>query len=206
MSELRAVLFDLDGVLIDSRESWFRLVNAAARHFCQPDVNRVRFDACWGQGIDADLREFFPGCSACDVERFYEAHLLDFDAHMHVQAGARDTLCLLRDAALLRGVVTNTPTSLARDILAWAGLIGLVDVTAGAARERAAKPAPDLILHACRELEVAPQQALVVGDSRFDADAAAAAQARFLGFRTPDDNSMRELCELPERIGVRCRP
>jgi len=205
MPDLRAVLFDLDGVLVESQEAWFRLVNAAARHFCKPDVSRARFDAGWGQGIEADLREFFPGCAAGDLERFYAAHLLDFDAHMHVQPGARDALCQLRDAALLRGVVTNTPTPLARDILAWAGLIGLVDVTTGAAPELASKPAPDIILRACRELEVDPRQALVVGDSRFDAEAAAAARARFLGFRTPGGPALRELAELPERLGVHSR-
>ena len=205
MPELRAVLFDLDGVLVESQEAWFRLVNQAARHFCKPDVSRARFDAGWGQGIEADLRDFFPGCAAADLERFYAGHLLDFDAHMRVQPGARAVLCQLRDAALLRGVVTNTPTPLARDILAWAGLIGLVDVTAGAMPTVRSKPAPDIILLACRELEMDPRQVLVVGDSRFDAEAAAAAHTQFIGFRTPGEPSMRDLDELPEKLRLHSR-
>jgi len=205
MPDLRAVFFDLDGVLIDSKEAWFRLVNGAARHFCKPDVSRDRFDAGWGQGIDADLRQFFPGCDAGEVERFYVTHLLDFDTFLHVQPGARDTLYRLRDAELLRGVVTNTPTPLARDLLAWAGLIGLVDLTAGPAPARASKPAPDIILFACRELAVEPRRVLVVGDSHFDAEAAKAARTQFLGFRTPEEPALQALDELPARIGVRPR-
>lgn len=200
MPELRAVLFDLDGVLIDSCEAWYKLVNATARHFCKPDVTRERFDHCWGQGIEADLREFFPGCKACDIERFYEDHLLDFDACIRVEPGACDAFYRLREAGIARGVVTNTPVELARDLLAWCGLIGLVDITAGAAPGIASKPAPDLILRACRELDVAPERAVLVGDSRFDAEAAAAAHVPFLGFRSNHAPSIQDFDELLARL------
>ena len=176
MPELRAVLFDLDGVLIDSCDAWFKLVNSAARHFCKPDVTPERFQRCWGQGIEADLREFFPGCDAREVERYYEEHLLDFDSAIRIEPGAADVFCRLRDAGISRGVVTNTPIDLARDLLAWSGLIGLVDITAGAAPGIPSKPAPDLVLRACQGLEITPERAILVGDSRFDAEAAEAAR------------------------------
>ena len=41
-SPVRAVLFDLDGVLVDSYEAWYRVVNAAARRFGVPAVSRAR--------------------------------------------------------------------------------------------------------------------------------------------------------------------
>ncbi len=200
MPDPRAVLFDLDGVLVDSCEAWFQLLRAATRHFRAPDVVRARFDACWGQGIDADLREFLPGCEAAAVSRYYSAHLLDFDAHIRVEPGAREVLCRLREAEIPRGVVTNTPTALARDILAWAGLIGIVDVTVGSSPELPAKPAPDMILRACRELQVDPRQVLVVGDSHFDAQAAAAARAQFLGYKCPAGPSVQKLDDVAERL------
>jgi HAD superfamily hydrolase (TIGR01509 family) len=200
MPELQAVLFDLDGVLIDSCEAWFKLVNSTARHFCKPDVTQERFNRCWGQGIDADLQEFFPGCEAREVERYYEEHLLDFDSCIQIEPGACDLFCRLRDAGISRGVVTNTPVTLARDLLAWSGLIGLVDITAGAAREYASKPAPDLVLHACRELEVSPERAILVGDSRFDAEAAEAAHVPFLAFRSNHGPSVQNFDELLARL------
>ncbi len=200
MPEVRAVLFDLDGVLVESCEAWFQLLNLATRHFCTPDVGRARFDQSWGQGIDADVREFFPGCAAQEVARFYEDHLLDFDAAMQVQPGARALLGRLRDADIHRGVVTNTPTFLARDILAWAGLIGLVDITAGASAAHRCKPAPDLIHSACEELQLDPRLTLVVGDSRFDAEAAAAARAQFLGFRSAQGPAVQDLAAVTEYV------
>ncbi|UCE03611.1 MAG: HAD family hydrolase [Candidatus Latescibacterota bacterium] len=196
----RAVLFDLDGVLVNSYEAWFKLVNLATRHFCKSDVERDRFHDCWGQGIEVDLREFFPGCNAAEIERFYDEHLLDFDSCIEADADAAATLQRLRDEEIARAVVTNTPTPLARDILALTGLIGLVDLTVGAMSDLASKPAPDLIVHACRELDVEPAETLVVGDSRFDEEAARAANAPFVGFRTEDGHGVSTLPDLVDRV------
>lgn len=196
MEELRAVLFDLDGVLVDSREAWFRVVNAAARHFRKSDVDRARFDAGWGQGVDADVRDFFPGCAQDEVERFYEDHLLDFADGIEADAEARATLVRLRDLKVPRGVVTNTPTFLARDILAWVGLVGLVEITVGAGSDARPKPEPDMLLAACEALHVEPKHTLFVGDSAFDRRAAAAAGARFLGLRMPGADSADSLSKV----------
>ena len=199
------MLFDLDGVLVDSYEAWFRAVNAAARHFRKPEIDRERFKASWGQGTDADLEAFFPGCRLSDVERYYEDHLLDQAQEIRVDAEALDTLVQLRDAEILRGVITNTPTFLARDMLAWAGLIGLVDVTVGAGDGVLSKPAPDMILHASQVLQVHPAEVLVVGDSVFDERAAKAAKVRFLGFRTPNPPSVQRLSDVVRLVGARAR-
>src|SRR5205807_8878124 len=144
------------GVLIDSKEAWYQLVVSAAQHFCKPDVDRKRFDAGWGQGIDADLRAFFPGCSQQEVEEYYEGNWMRFDDGIVTQPGARDALIQLRDQPVLRGIVTNTPTPLARDLLAVVGLLGLVDFTSGAGPGVQPKPAPDVILRACQALQVEP--------------------------------------------------
>lgn len=194
MESVRAVLFDLDGVLVDSYEAWFRVVNAAARHFRKPDVDRDRFAAGWGQGIDADVREFFPGCKESDIETFYESHLLDFASEVKVDPEAHDTLLRLRSAEVFRGVITNTPATLARDLLAWVGLIGLVDITVGPDAGLAPKPAPDVVLRACESLQVKPSEALMIGDSSFDEKAARAARVSFVGYR--NESSARSVPRL----------
>jgi HAD superfamily hydrolase (TIGR01509 family) len=200
MDELRAVLFDLDGVLIDSREAWFRVVNAAARQFRTADVDRPRFDAGWGQGIDADVRDFFPGRTQDEVERFYAEHLLEFGDCIEPDPEARDVLVRLREAQIPRGVVTNTPASLARDLLAWVALIGLVDVTVGPDNGVRPKPEADMVRLACEALDVPAKHTLVVGDSTFDERAAKAAGAQFLGVRLPGARSVQSLSEVLRRL------
>jgi HAD superfamily hydrolase (TIGR01509 family) len=200
---LRAVLFDLDGVLIDSYEAWYRVANAAARQFRKPDIDRDRFQQSFGQSTEADLKEFFPGCSLEEVEAFYEQHLLDFSNEIKVDPEAHATLIALRNAEILRGVVTNTTTFLARDLLAAAGLIGLVDVTVGAERGLSPKPAPDIVAHACDLLQVRPQEALVVGDTSFDEKAAQAAKVPFVGFRRPAARTIQKLSEVVKLVEAR---
>jgi beta-phosphoglucomutase-like phosphatase (HAD superfamily) len=69
----------------------------------------------------------------------------------------------------------------------------------------ASKPAPDLVLLACEDLQIDPRLALVVGDSRFDAEAASAARAQFLGFRSPQSPSVQDLAGVTEFALVRPR-
>jgi len=194
------VLFDLDGVLVDSYEAWYRLANAAARHFRKPDVTPERFKAGWGQGIDADIRDFFPGCTQQQIESYYDDHLLDFGTHVRANPGARDLLVELRTAAKLRAVITNTPTPAARDVLAWVGLIGLVDLTVGAGSRLRPKPAPDTLDFACSELQIRPEQAVLVGDSEVDARAAAAAGTGFIGYRCKSARSVQQLSEVGDLV------
>jgi len=200
---LRAVLFDLDGVLIDSYEAWYRVANAAARQFRKPDIDRDRFQQSWGQSTEADLAEFFPGCSLEEVEAFYEHHLLDFSNEIKVDPEAHTTLLALRNAELMRGVVTNTSTFLARDLLAAAGLIGLVDITVGAERGLHPKPSPDIVLHACDVLQVRPDEAILVGDSIFDEKAAQAAKVPFVGFRRSATRTIQKLSEVVKLVDAR---
>lgn len=202
------MLFDMDGVLLESDEAWFRVLNAAARHFRKPDIERERFKASWGQGVEADVRDFFPGCALAEVERFYEDHLLDFGEHVRADPTARETLMKLRgtnapgDASgprgdsVLRGVITNTPTFLARNMLAWTGLIGFIDVTVGPGDGVRSKPDPDIVLQACKQLDVDPRHAVVVGDSVFDEKAAQAADSQFLGFRMAAKQSVQSLTDV----------
>ncbi len=53
--KLRAVLFDLDGVLVDSYALWFHLLNAVARKLRYPAISREMFASNWGQAIEADV-------------------------------------------------------------------------------------------------------------------------------------------------------
>lgn len=200
MTRPQAILFDLDGVLVHSIEAWYRMLGSAARHFRRPNIGRASFDAGWGQGIDADMQTFFQGCRPEEVERFYAEHLLDHAQHIEVTADASHTLARLQQHKIPCVVITNTPTELARDILRWAGLLDAFAFVVGAQPGLASKPAPDPILRACRQLQLLPQQCLMIGDSRFDQQAATAAECAFLGYRMTLGNSVQNLSEVVDLV------
>jgi phosphoglycolate phosphatase/AHBA synthesis associated protein len=107
----------------------------------------------------------------------------------------------LRAHGLRTAMVTNTPGVIARDIatrgeLAFDAVVGGTDVERG-------KPAPDIVLRACEQVGVAPDAAVVVGDTAFDRDAALAAGAAFAGLRFGDGTRLEHLDEVLGLVGAR---
>jgi phosphoglycolate phosphatase/AHBA synthesis associated protein len=197
---VRAVLFDLDGVLVDSYEAWFQVLCAVAERGGYPPVTREDFAAGWGQGISADVERFFPDLDVAELERRYEAEYARQLAHLRFDPHARAVLAELRARGLPTALVTNTPSPMARAVLAQGGLaldhvVGGTDVPRG-------KPAPDMVLRACALVGVAPAGSLLVGDTDYDRLAAEAAGAPFVGLRF---GAGRRIERLDELFGVLAR-
>ncbi len=191
---LRGVLFDLDGVLLDSYEAWFALVNATARDLGYPPVSREAFHAGWGQGLAADVESFFVRHDVAQIETHYRTHFAEHARELTVDPDAAPLLETLRRAGLRSAVVTNTPASIAGEILRAAGL--RPDVLVGGTDVPRAKPAPDMVLLACERLGVAAGEAILVGDTRFDREAATAAGVRFVGLRLEGDVKLERLSDV----------
>jgi HAD superfamily hydrolase (TIGR01509 family) len=189
-----AVLFDLDGVLIDSQEAWFHVLNAAARELGHPPIPREAFEPTFGQGVEADAEQFFPGTPVPEIEAYFETRFLDHARHVVVDPDAQPVMRALAQRGMPTAVVTNTQDALARETVRGAGLEP--DRVVGVRPGLQSKPAPDLVLHACRALGVAPERALMVGDSRFDQEAARAAGAPFLACRFEAEPRIERLSSL----------
>lgn len=192
-----AVLFDMDGVLVKSEEAWFLTVEAAGVRFRGRPITRAEFAPTFGQGTAADVPAFGLDCTTAALDAFY---VEEFPRHLGgvwVNPEARPLLEVLRAGGVRLGLVTNTVAPLARVILAHAGLVDFFASLATADRVAHAKPAPDLVLLACRELGVAPAHAWFVGDSKFDRGAAQAAGAHFVGLGLDGELRLERLADFP---------
>lgn len=178
---VRAVLFDLDGVLVDTYDVWAALLSDVARRLGYPDIRLDDYRAAWGQGIEEDVRNFYPRHTVEDIRRLYDAHYGDHLEHLKVMPGAHEALSALRKP---KAVITNSPVNVALQALSIAKLDRYFDAVIGFDLVANSKPAPDEVFEACRRLGVEPADALVVGDSRFDEAAAKAAGAPFVWFRS----------------------
>lgn len=177
--EAAAVFFDMDGVLLDSFEAWLAVMNATAKELSHPPVEESAFRAVFGQSTEDDVARFFPGASVSDVEARYASHLPSSAAAVRVNPEAAVVLAGLARRGLATAVVTNTPFEMARAMLEAAGLEP--DALVSGADVARPKPAPDIIFRGCEVLGVEPWDVLVIGDSPFDRDAAAAAGVPFAG-------------------------
>ncbi len=188
------MLFDLDGVLIDSYSVWFALMNDACAQWGYPAISAEAFRAAWGQGVAADREGFFPDHGIEEIEAFYHGHFADHLAHLEIAPEVPAVFRRLAERGLPSAVITNTPNPLAGELVARAG--ATPDLVVGGTDVPHAKPAPDMVLHAAARLGVAPVRTLVVGDSVFDRDAAQAAGARFAGLGISGDVTLAGLGEL----------
>jgi phosphoglycolate phosphatase/AHBA synthesis associated protein len=193
-----AVLFDLDGVLIDSYRVWFALLNATARDLGYSEISPTVFHECWGQGSRRDRDRFFPNHELEAVEAYYREHFLDHVTALEIAPGVPELFGALRARGLGSAVITNTPRALAVTLVRRAQ--ASPDAVVGGDEVALAKPAPDMVWLACELLGVEAQRALVVGDSAHDREAARAAGARFAGLGIEGDVTLSTLGELLEHL------
>ena len=181
-------------MLIDSYEVWFQLLNATSRAFGGIEISREVMRDGWGQGVTADVERFFPHKTVAETEAYYHAHFMEHARHLRIDPDARAVTTELRRRGFRQALITNTPSPLAREILRTAKL-ELDDVVGGTDVPNA-KPAPDMLREACRRLGVASNQAIVVGDSRYDVEAARGAGVVCIGLRMDADARIEGLPEL----------
>jgi phosphoglycolate phosphatase/AHBA synthesis associated protein len=168
-------------------------MNSAARELGYPPISREQFRDVWGQGPDLDVELFFTRHTVPEVEAYYNRHFRDYGNHVRSNPRAGDVFSTLRDRGLGIAVITNTPSPIARDVLGFAGLEP--DVLVGGTDVPRGKPAPDMVLDALKLLDVSNHEAILIGDSHFDREAAAAANVRFIPYNIADGSPLGTFLE-----------
>jgi len=196
LTGLRLVAFDLDGVLVDSFDCWWKLLNGTLAAHGRRELTREEFAACWGQDVEADRRRFFPEWT---VERLIGHYAREFPRYaewIRAEPSAVETLRGLKERGMRLAVASNSPTAMVERLLQQNALHGYFDVAAGVDLVANGKPEPDLIEYVLEEAGVRREDACFVGDSDYDARAAAAAGVLFIGYKRPGDRRIESLAEL----------
>ena len=196
---VKTVIFDLDGTLLDTSEGVVECVRYAARTLGCPLPPREQLLLFIGPPLSVS----FPQYLGLDEQSTAEAIRLFRE---HYQAGAMFlarpydgifTLCETLQAQGIRmAVATNKLEPSARKLLNHFGFDRYCDPIRGADPENRLKKA-DLIRLCLEEHRIAPEQAVLIGDTEFDAEGAAEAGVPFLavtygfGFRGPEDLGAR---------------
>lgn len=175
------VLLDLDGTLVDSVYhhvlAWDAALGAAGY-----DVPLAHIHAAVGMGSDRLVAHVLGG-HVDDADHLTEQHarrFLDAADRLRPTRGARALLADLETRKVAYMVATSAGQAESRALLDALGAdVPAVDSHA----VRDSKPAGDLLRVACEQLGVAPEAALMVGDSPWDAEAARRIGARPLGVR-----------------------
>ena len=194
---IRAVVFDLDGVLIASEEVW--------------DAVRERYVSGRGGRYDADVQRAMMGMSAPEWSRFLhedagvpdEPEAINRDVVELMLEAYRRELPLLPGAVdAVRRVAEAFPLALAsssnraifEEALELAGLTDCFRATVSSEEVERGKPAPDVYLEAARRLGVAPVSCAAVEDSHAGIRSASSAGMRVIAIPNasypPDDEAL----------------
>jgi len=187
MSNLKLVLFDLDGTLTDSYGFLTQIVESAFEHvgvaLPPPEVLRqfytMSFDAFFKQ-CDAYMSAEQIAAASEYVRTRVRAKREPGTITEPFYKGMRDVLQTLKDDGYLLGIVTNKGGQGLDSVLASNDAAGFF-ATLQHADNSISKPSPDMILNAIDATGVDPDNCIVVGDGPIDLLAANNARVRFIG-------------------------
>ncbi|MEX1177115.1 MAG: HAD family hydrolase [Nitriliruptor sp.] len=193
MSSRPATLLDLDGTLVDSVYHHVVAWQDALREVGH-EIPTVRIHAGIGMGGDRLLPWLLGGHGAEGMEQAADGHrrrFLERADDLTVTPGARELLEDLRERDVPFVVATSAGEA-EREVLL--GVLGEPDLPLAGAGEHDSKPSPETLIAACGQMGVTPEQAVLVGDSPWDAIAARLAGVRSIGVRCGgfSDRALRE--------------
>ena len=177
----RAVIFDMDGLLLDTETLWHEaeaeLFRRHGAEFTHEDQLRVI-----GTSFDTSAR-YFAERLGWPVDRrmelVHESTALMHERvrdQVHARPGAVELIERLRTLERVRlGLASNSPRYLVDDALATAGMTDAFETIVTADDVERPKPAPDIYLLVCERLGVDPSEALALEDSSSGVIAAKAA-------------------------------
>ena len=173
--QVRALIFDLDGTLIDSKRDLIRSVNAMLVEMGREELHEDTISGYIGHGAPQLVRRALgDGASDTECERalkfflgYYDEHKMDSTC---AYPGVAEALAQL--AHLPMAILTNKPVRVSGRILAELGLAKYFRVVYGGNSFQTKKPDPLGAQTILREFDVAPAETMLVGDSEVDVQTA----------------------------------
>jgi phosphoglycolate phosphatase len=179
----KAIVFDLDGTLVDSAPEIASALNTAMAEIDQSPFPLTEVQSFIGGGAKVALQRALAArgthieAAVFDtmMSSFYKKYAEVSAAGRGLYPGVVETLSALRAEDIPLGVCTNKAAHITTIALEALGIAHFFSTVVGARDEVPRKPAPDMLLKALTDLGTHPADGLVVGDSRSDVGSARAA-------------------------------
>lgn len=168
----KAVLFDMDGTVLDTLGDLAAAVNHTLREFSMPERSIAEVAAALSNGAAYLIAHTVPDGTPKELtDKVLAAYALYYDAHCDILTGPYDGIVplmeKLRDKGVKLAVISNKQDTAVKP-LAEKYFPGLLEIAVGESAEVRRKPNPDAVLAALRHIGVEREDAIYVGDTEVD--------------------------------------
>lgn len=195
MKKYQAIIFDLDGTLLNTLEDLMDSVNFALRQFQMPERSLEQIRRSVGNGVRRLMELSVPErLQNPEFEEVFQAFQTHYTKHCNDKTQLYPGIALLLQRLKAQGVkmaIVSNKYHEAVQELKEMYFKEYLSVAIGEKEGIRKKPAPDTVIEALRELEITKEQAVYVGDSDVDLKTAANSGMDCLsvtwGFRTKEE-------------------
>jgi 2-phosphoglycolate phosphatase len=188
---LRAVLFDLDGTLVDAYAAIHDSLGAVLSAFGRPPLSRDETRRMVGRGLEALVADAVGEDNVVEGVRLFRERYEDVGVEStRFLPGADEAIRTLTGRGVLLAIVSNKPVRFTLPLLEGLGVSGRFSFVTGPDEGFPPKPAPHMVFMALASLRVSARNAVFVGDMPIDVATARAADVAVVA--VPTGSATRE--------------
>jgi phosphoglycolate phosphatase len=196
--KIRAVVFDCDGVMFDSRQANIHYYNHMLHHFGLPPMTGAGVEFVHSHTADESIQHIFQGTRYTDEALAYrwEVDYAPFIQDMIMEPGLKDLLEWSKPRFGL-AVATNRSNTIG-EVLKTHGLTGFFDLVVSSLDVEHSKPHPESLFKTLDYFQVGPERILYVGDSAVDEETARRARVPLIAYRNRHLKANKHIEDLAE--------
>lgn len=168
MKNIQLVLFDIDGTLLDTREFVYQAFEHVSEKYKLGVFQREKMDEFIGQSLENCYRKFYPDEDIVKLCRAHQSFQMDNLGLSVVFPHTIAVLKKLRASGYTIAAITSRWRLTLMKTLELAGLTDYFDMIVTSDDVKNHKPHPEALLKVLKKFHIAPQNAVMVGDTESD--------------------------------------
>ena len=193
-----AILFDMDGVLVDSLDAWWLSLNKSLENYNYKTVSKEKFiEKFWGHDLFDNLKTMnIP----IEIGNFCNNVYRNQVDVIKIYPKTINILEKLKEYK--KSIITNTPKDCTIQILKKFDIEKHFEFVLTSDDVNNAKPDPEIVLKSCKMLNVKTSDVILIGDTESDVKAGRAAGCKVIGINVDADYVIKDLSELITLIKI----